>query len=112
MKVAVGATGKGLDSNVSEVFGRCPYFLIVEIENNEIGKVEAIENRSIQQRGGAGISSAQMVAEKNVKAVITGNVGPRAYDVLKQFKIEMYKGSGTVKEALQKFIENKLEKIQ
>jgi len=32
--------------------------------------------------------------------------------VLRQFKIEVYSGSGTIKEVLQKFIENKLEKIQ
>jgi len=112
MKVAVSSTGKDLNSNVSNVFGRCPYFVIAEIEKKKIVKVEAIENTSANQMGGAGISTAQAVAEKNVQAVITGNVGPRAFDVLRQFKIEIYKGSGSVKEVLQKFIDNKLEKIQ
>jgi len=112
MKVAISSTGKGLDSNVSNVFGRCPYFVIAEIEKKKIVKVEAIENTSSDQMGGAGISTAQAVVEKDVKIVITGNIGPRASDVLRQFNIEVYNGSGLVKEVLQKFIDNKLEKIQ
>jgi len=51
------------------------------------------------------------LAEKNVKVVITGNVGPRALDVLKQFKIEIYFGGGIVKNVLQEFIDGKLKKI-
>ncbi len=112
MKVAVSSTGKNLDSNASNVFGRCPYFIIAEIENKKITKTEAIENLSAKQMGGAGISAAQTVAEKGVKAVITGNIGPRASYVLQQFNIEVYKGSGLIKEVLQKFIDNKLERIQ
>ena len=112
MKVAVSSIGKALDSNVSNIFGRCPYFVIAEIENNKIVRVEAIENTSMNQMGGAGISTAQTIAEKDVKAVITGNIGPRASDVLRQFDIEVYKGDGSVKEVLQKFIDGKLEKIQ
>jgi len=47
-----------------------------------------------------------------VDAVVAGNIGPRASDVLRQFKIEVYNGNGVVKEVLQKFIDGKLEKIQ
>ena len=112
MKVAVSSMGKNLESQVSTVFGRCPYFVIAEIEKEKIVKVEAIENISAKQVGGAGISTAQAIAEKDAKAVITGNIGPRASDVLRQFNIEVYNGSGLVKEVLQKFIDNKLEKIQ
>jgi len=109
MKVAISSTGKDLTSEVHNLFGRCNYFIIVEVKDGKTGEVEAIENTSADQMGGAGISTAQMVAEKAVNAVITGNVGPRALDVLNQFSIEIYKGEGPVKEALQKFIEGKLE---
>ena len=112
MKVAISSTGKDLNSNVSDVFGRCPYFVIAEIKNNKIVKVEATENKSVNQRGGAGISAAQSIVEKDVKAVVTSNIGPRALDVLKQFNVEIYKGSGKVKEALQKFIKGELKKFQ
>ncbi|RLJ01749.1 MAG: hypothetical protein DRP10_03340 [Candidatus Aenigmatarchaeota archaeon] len=112
MRVVVTSMGKNMDSEVSPVFARCPYFIIAEIENKEIKKTEAIENESARQFGGAGISAAQRVAEKKVNSVITGNIGPRASMVLNRFNIKVYRGSGTVKESLLKFIENKLENIQ
>lgn len=112
MKVAVSSMGKNIESRVSAVFGRCPYFVVAEIEKKKIVNLELIENPSASQTGGAGISAAQAIAEKDAKAVITGNIGPRASDALRQFNIEVYNGSGLVKEVLQKFIDNKLDKVQ
>ena len=112
IKVGISSVGKDMDSQVSDVFGRCAYFIIAEIEDKKAQKVEAIENTSSGQVGGAGVSTAKTVAEKEVNAVITGNMGPRALDVLKQFNIKMYKGSGLVKDVLQEFIDGKLEEIQ
>ena len=121
MKIALSSLGKDVDSKLSEVFGRCPYFIFAEIsvkggstsggESNKIQKIESIENTAANQQGGAGISAAQVVAEKNAGVVIAGAVGPRALDVLKQFNIKIYKGSGTIEEVLQIFIDGKLEEI-
>ncbi len=111
MKIAISSTDKNIESNVSDVFGRCPYFIIAEIKDDKIEKTEAIKNESTDQNSGAGISTAQLMAEKDVNAVITGNVGPRALDVLNQFNIEIYSGQGTVKDVLQDFIDKKLKKI-
>jgi len=111
MKIAVSSTGKKLTDNVSEVFARCPYFVIAEIENEKIQRVETIENKSANQLGQAGISVAQLMAEKDVNAVITKNVGPRALDVLKQFNIMIYYGEGVIKDVLQEFIDGKLKKM-
>jgi len=111
MKIAISSKENNLNSEISEVFGRSPYFLIVGIENGKIKEIEVMENKSIDQAGGAGISAAQLVAEKNVEALITGNAGPRALDVLRQFNIEIYYGEGVAKDALQQFIEGKLKKI-
>ena len=112
MKIAVSSTGKKLTDNVSEVFARCPYFVIAEIENKEIKRYEAIKNESENQMSGAGISVAQLMAEKNINAVITKNVGPRALDVLNQFNIGIYAGDGTIEKVLQEFIDGKLKKIE
>jgi len=112
MKIAISSTGEKLTDNVSEVFARCPYFIIAEIENQEIKKFEAIKNESENQMGGAGISAAQLMAEKDIKAVITKNVGPRASEVLKQFNIGIHYGDGTIEKVLQEFIDGKLKKIE
>ena len=111
MKTAVSSTGKDLNSKVSEVFARCPYFIIAEIENGKIQRVETIENKIASQMGQAGISATQLIAEKDVKTVITKNVGPRAFDVLNQFKVDIYIGDGIVEKVLQEFIDGKLEKM-
>ena len=111
MKIAVSSTGKNIGSDVSDVFGRCPYFIIVEIKDKKVEKTEAIKNENLDQATGAGISSAQVLVEKNINVIITGNVGPRALDVLNQFNIEIYSGEGTVKDVLQYFIDGKLKKI-
>ncbi len=112
MKIAVSSMDKSIESNVSDVFGRCPYFIIAEIQDKKIEKTEAIKNESIDQTSGVGILSARLMAEKDVNVVITGNVGPRALDVLKQFNIEIYSGTGVVKDVLQEFIDGKLKKIE
>lgn len=111
MKIAVSSSGKDVNSQIDSRFGRCPYFVIVDIEDNKINGSEAIENTSAAQMGGAGVSAAQLIADKEVKAVITGNMGPRAFSVFEQLSIEVYQGTGTVKEAVEKFIKGELTRI-
>ncbi|MDI6603008.1 MAG: NifB/NifX family molybdenum-iron cluster-binding protein [Patescibacteria group bacterium] len=50
------------------------------------------------------------MAEKNINAVMTGNVGTKAFDVLNQFPIGIYVGDDTIEKVLQEFIDGKLKK--
>jgi len=112
MKIAIASVGKGLDSQVSMIFGRCPQFVIVEIEGKEIKDSKTIQNIAVGQMGGAGITSAQIVGNEGVEAVITGAMGPRAFDVMNQLGIKVYSAvSGTVKENVQQFIDGKLKEL-
>ena len=112
MKIAISSTGKDLESEIDVKFGRCPYFLIVEIENKEIKNVKAIENTAAGQRGGAGITSAEIVAKEKVDAIITANLGPRAFSVFEQFEIKIYQGQGKISDAVQKFIKGELVELK
>ncbi len=112
MKIAISSTGKDMESQVDVRFGRCPYFMLVDLEGKDVKRTEAIENTATSQMGGAGISASQLVADKGAKAVITGNVGPRASSVFQQLDIDVYQGTGTIKQVVGKFVNNELEKMQ
>lgn len=108
MKIAIAASGKDLDSQADSRFGRCPYFLIVDSETEEF---EAIENTAGQAFRGAGISAAQMIVNKGVGAVIAGNFGPNAVNVLSSSGIKIFGGVAgiTVKEALEQYKKGELK---
>ena len=110
MKIAVSASGDSLDSNVDPRFGRCAYFIIVEIEEQEIKGHEVVNNEAVQAMRGAGVQAAQTVANKGAKVVLTGNIGPNAYNILSQTGIKIITGvSGKVKEAVEKYLKGELK---
>jgi predicted Fe-Mo cluster-binding NifX family protein len=111
MKIAISSTGKDLESNIDARFGRCNYFLIVEIEDKKIKNFKAIENTGKDQMGGAGITAGEIVAKQKVDVVITVSLGPRAFSVFEQFGIKAYQGEGKIKEVVQNFINGKLKEI-
>ena len=107
MKVAISANAPGLDADVDPRFGRCQYFAVGD---PDIMKFEFIENSSMMAGGGAGISAAQGIVDKGVKAVLTGNCGPNAYQVLEAAGIQVITGvSGKVKQAAEDFQTGKLK---
>ena len=61
MKIAVTSSGSTLDSNVEARFGRCPFFLLIDLDTHAL---EAIPNPNIALAGGAGPQSAQLMADK------------------------------------------------
>jgi len=109
MKICISSTGNSVDSTMDPRFGRAAYFVITNTDSMES---EIIPNSAANSGGGAGITSGQLMVDKGVEAVITGNVGPNAMNVLKAAKIEIYRGeSVSVQENVEKFKKGLLEKI-
>ena len=106
MKICVSAVASSLDAQVDPRFGRCPYLLIVDSESLEF---ETISNVASGAMHGAGIQSAQIVANKGVKVVITGNMGPNAFQALSSAGKQVVTGDfGTVKEAVERYKKGEL----
>lgn len=101
MRIAVSATDGNLDAQIDPRFGRCQYFVFVDSDTMQF---TARPNASTGAMHGAGIEAAQTVANEGAKAVITGSVGPNAFQVLSQAGIEVITdASGTVREAIQRY---------
>jgi predicted Fe-Mo cluster-binding NifX family protein len=109
MKICITSKDNEPDSDVETRFGRAPYFIMTNIEN---GEFEAKENPAASATGGAGIQAAQEVAKMKADVLITGNVGPNAYEVLSTAGIEVVTTSGvSVKEAIEQYKKGTLEKV-
>ncbi len=107
MKICVSATADNLEAQLDPRFGRCLYLVIVDSKTMQL---EAIPNMAAGSTGGAGIQAAQNIANRGVKAVITGNVGPNAFGALSVAGIEILtKASGTVREVVEKFKKGELQ---
>jgi len=101
MKIAITATAASLDADIDPRFGRCQYFIMVDPDTMQF---ETLENSGATAGGGAGISTAQTIASKGIGAVLTGNCGPNAYQVLSAAGIKVVTGvSGKVRDAIQNY---------
>lgn len=87
MKIAVTANGNDLDAPVSLVVGRCSTFVFVDTGTMTF---EAVANPALSASGGAGIQAAQFVVEYGTQAVLSGNVGPNAYEVFLAANVPVY----------------------
>ena len=106
MKIALTVTAPDLEAQIDPRFGRCPYFLIVETDTLSF---EALENPNVALGGGAGIQSGQLMAEKGVQHVLTGNCGPNAYQTLSAAGIGVIVGcSGGVREVIEQYRSGRL----
>jgi len=110
MRIGVTSTGKDLNAQVDPRFGRCQYFLIVDTDTMNF---EIISNESAMASGGAGIQAAQKVAKTGVEAILTGNVGPNAYQTLSAAGIKVVTGAnGTIKEVVEKYKKGELKETR
>lgn len=107
MKICITSQGNNLDSQIDPRFGRCAFFIIAEPDTLDF---EAVENSNAQAMGGAGVQSGQLVASKDVKAVLTGNCGPNAFQTLNAAGIEVISGvSGIIRDAIEKYKSGELK---
>ncbi len=108
MKVCVTAQGEGLEAPVDPRFGRAGAFVVVDTESMT---AETLENTSAEAGHGAGVNAGMTLARSGARALLTGHVGPKAFDVLRAAGIEVYTGvSGTVRDAVAAFLDGTLPK--
>lgn len=109
MKACISSSGNSLESPVDPRFGRAVYFMIVDTDTLDH---DAVENPALSAGGGAGTQAAQLVIQKGAQSVLTGNIGPNAFEALQAAGVQVYTGvSGSVKEAVDKIRNNELTAV-
>ena len=91
-----------LDSTISPLFARAPYFTIITLEDNVIKNIETITNKTIKYPHGAGPILAKTLIEAKVNKVVAKEIGPTVLEILQQEKVEIIK---TDKDKLKNIIE-------
>jgi len=110
MKICITSMGEDINAEVDPRFGRCKYFLIVDTETMD---AESVSNEGISSSGGAGIQAAQMVAKTGAVTVITGNIGPNAFQTLTAAGIKVITGvNGNINQVVAKFKKGELKEIK
>lgn len=110
MKLVLSLASPELDAPVDPRFGRGAYLVIVDTETMQ---AEGLSNAGVHASGGAGVQAAQMVAERKVEAVISGDFGPNAFNALQAAGIRMYifGASTTGRQAVERFLAGELEEV-
>lgn len=102
MKVAFSTSGADLSAPLDMRFGRAPKFLVYDTDVNTFTLVDNTQNLNAAQ--GAGIQSAQNVANSGAQVLVSGHCGPKAFRVLSVAGIKVYTSdASTVEEALKRF---------
>ncbi|MBZ4664068.1 MAG: hypothetical protein JG776_1783 [Caloramator sp.] len=109
MKIVISAKGQDINDLMDVRFGRCRYF---QIHNLETGEFKVLENAGQKSGGGAGIAAAQQIIDEGVDVVITGSLGPNAFDLINKAGIKAYKCDEiSIKEVIEKLKNGELQEI-
>ncbi|MFH2104315.1 MAG: NifB/NifX family molybdenum-iron cluster-binding protein [Chloroflexota bacterium] len=108
MKIAVTAeTNIGLDSMVAQHFGHAPFFIIVDMEDDEVSAVQVVANPFAEGHQPGQIPG--FIKGQNADVILSGGMGGRAIQFFEQYGIKTATGAnGTVRQALENYLGGKL----
>ena len=109
MKIGISSTGKTIEeSDIDTTIHRCAFFLIIDKKTNS---QKAIINTIRDSPSEIGAMVGQVVANEGIDAVITTDIGPRAFEIFERYGIKVYHAKGKIKDAIKQFEEGKLKEI-
>ncbi|MCK4897401.1 MAG: NifB/NifX family molybdenum-iron cluster-binding protein [Anaerolineales bacterium] len=113
MRIAISSEEKnGLDSLVSHHFGRCPCYVLVDVdEDQKIQAVQALDNPfAIQHQPGM---VPGFIHDQGADVMISGGMGRRAIGFFQEYGIQVATGAnGTVRTTLENYFGGQLNGAQ
>jgi predicted Fe-Mo cluster-binding NifX family protein len=108
-RIAVSTDNEqGLDSTISPHFGRCPYFVLVDLEGREVRGVQAVPNPHYPNHQPGQVPA--FIHSQGAGAMLASGMGGRAVAFFEQYGIQPVTGaSGTVRQALEQYLSGQLQ---
>ena len=108
MRIAVSADNKnGLDSVVSPHFGRCPHFILVDLEGQQVQAVQELDNPYYENHQPGQVPA--LISSLGADVMLTGGMGGRAIQFFQQLGIEGVTGAdGTVRQSVEHYLGGQL----
>ena len=108
MRIAVSADdNNGLDSVVSPHFGRCPYYVLIDLDGREMNQINIVENSYYGHHQPGQVPG--FINSQGADVMLTGGMGRRAIASFEQYGIQAVTGaSGTVRRAIEQYLGGEL----
>lgn len=109
MRIAVSADDKnGLDSVVSPHFGRCPYYILVDVQGNQVTGIQEVDSPFYGQHEPGQVPG--FIHNLGASVMLSGGMGGRAIMFFQQMGIEGVTGAyGTVRQSVERYLGGELK---
>ncbi|MGD8463810.1 MAG: NifB/NifX family molybdenum-iron cluster-binding protein [Anaerolineae bacterium] len=109
MRIALSAENKnGLDSVISPHFGRCPHFVLVDLEDHDVREIQEVDNPYFGHHQPGQVPA--FINSLGADVMLTGGMGGRAIMFFQQFGIEGVTGAyGTVRQSVERYLGGQLK---
>lgn len=103
-------SGFGLEGSISAHFGRCPFYVLVDVEDNQIFGFQVVDNPYYPNHQPGVIP--QFIHSQKANVMIAGGMGPRAIDFFTQFGIDVATGvQGKVRDVVEAYLKGEIQGI-
>jgi len=112
MRIAISAdSNQGLDSPVGQHFGRCPYYILVDVEGQEVKAVKVVDNPYYGNHEPGQVPA--FISSQGADVMLAGGMGGRAVEFFRQYGIQPVSGaSGTARDALSRYLGGELSGVE
>lgn len=109
MRIALSAdNSNGIDSVISPHFGRCPHFVVVDVDGQTVNEVSVVDNPFYGNHQPGQVPG--FIRQLGADVMLTGGMGARAVMFFQQFGIEPVTGaSGTARMSLEAYLGGALQ---
>jgi predicted Fe-Mo cluster-binding NifX family protein len=109
MRIAVSADDKqGVDSVVSPHFGRCPHYILVDVEGRDVTGIQEVDNPFYGHHQPGQVPG--FIQSLGADVMLAGGMGRRAIMFFQQCGIEGVTGAyGTVRQSVECYLRGQLK---